>query len=40
MGRFCGVAEPRGDLPSSPTLLPKEKGTRIPVPSPKRRGLG
>jgi len=40
MGRFCGVAEPREDLPSSPTLLPKEKGTRIPVPSPFGRGLG
>jgi len=35
-----GVAETRDDLPSSPTLLPKEKGARIPVPSPSGRGLG
>jgi hypothetical protein len=28
------VAKPREDLPSSPTLLPKEKGARILVPSP------
>jgi len=35
-----GFAEPREDLPSSPTLLPKEKGARIHVPSPFGRGLG
>ena len=35
-----GVAETRDDLPSSPTLLPKEKGARIHVPSPSERGLG
>jgi hypothetical protein len=32
-GRY-GIAEPREDSPSSPTLLPKEKGARIQVPSP------
>jgi len=35
-----GVAEPREGLPSSPTLLPKEKRARVHVPSPFGRGLG
>jgi len=35
-----GVAEPKDSLPSSPPLLPKEKGARIHVPSPFGRGLG
>jgi PIN domain nuclease of toxin-antitoxin system len=35
-----GVAESKYDLPSSPTLLPKEKGARTLVPSPTGRGLG
>jgi len=33
-----GVAESMYDLPSSPTLLPREKGARTPVPSPFGRG--
>jgi hypothetical protein len=28
-----GIAESIDDLPSSPTLLPREKGARTPVPS-------
>jgi hypothetical protein len=44
-----GVAEWSNDLPSSrsaersrrsPALLPREKGARIPIPSPKGRGRG
>jgi len=35
-----GIAECKYEFPSSPTLLPKEKGARILVPSPVGRGLG
>jgi hypothetical protein len=38
--RRIGVSGRKYDLPSSPTLLPKEKGARILVPSPTGRGLG
>ena len=37
---ISGIAECKYEFPSSPTLLPKEKGARILVPSPVGRGLG
>ncbi len=39
-GTDNGVAEWRYELPSSPALLPREKGARNLVPSPVGRGLG
>jgi len=38
--RILGIAECKYEFPSFPTLLPKEKGARILVPSPVGRGLG